>query len=115
MARTSAINRELIRENALDMSSLATVRANSSLDRTFQGELDFGAVFLEGTLPKYGFCRCVAWALGVVVPSAGLIARGVAIEYPRGPPLCPQAVRLNASVSASAGVFDLVFTAIWPF
>ena len=38
-------------------------------------------MFFPGTLPKYGFCRCVAWALGVVVPSAGLIGFGVVIEY----------------------------------
>jgi len=41
--------------------------------------------FLDGTLPRYGFCRWVACALGVVVPSAGLMGRGVVTEYPRGP------------------------------
>jgi hypothetical protein len=57
---------------------------------------------------------CVACALGVVVPSAGPMGRGVATEYPKGPSVCPQAVRLNVSASANPGIFDLsrVFTAI---
>src|SRR6266436_5371461 len=48
-------------------------------------------VFFDGTLPRYGFSRCVACALGFVVPSAGLIGRGVATEYPRASGVCPQA------------------------
>jgi len=73
----------------------------------------FVPVFLDGTLPRYGFCRCVAWALGVVVPSAGLMGRGVAIEYPRGASVCPQAVTLNVTATAKLGIFKFtcVFTA----
>src|SRR5258708_21113277 len=47
-------------------------------------------VFLDGTLPRYGFWRWIACALGVVVPSAGLVGRGRGTEYPGGPPGCPQ-------------------------
>src|ERR1700689_4708248 len=57
----------------------------------------FVPVFFDGTLPRYGFCRCVAWALGVVVPSAGLMGWGVAIEYPSGSKLCPKALCLRAT------------------
>ena len=69
----------------------------------------FEPVFFAGLLPRYGFCRCVAWAFGVVVPSAGLIGRGVATEYPRGPSVSPQAVRLKAK--AATKVF--AFSAVW--
>ena len=69
----------------------------------------FEPVFFDGTLPRYGFWRCVAWAFGVVVPSAGLIGRGVATEYPRGLSVCPQAVKLKAK--AITKIF--VFPALW--
>src|SRR5258705_12088697 len=75
-------------------------------------------VFLDGMLPRYGFCRCVACALGVVVPSAGLIGRGVAIEYPRGPWVCAETIRPEAKRSIEPSIleagsrFPIIFCAI---
>src|SRR5712692_964040 len=75
----------------------------------------FVPVFFDGTLPRYGFCRCVAWALGVVVPSAGLIGRGVATEYPSGFRLCPDATAVDARISAAPSTRDRVrlFRLVW--
>src|SRR6266849_2407144 len=63
-------------------------------------------VFFDGMLPRYGFCRCVACALGVVVPSAGLIGRGVATEYPSGLRLCPGAGTVDARMNAALSTRD---------
>src|SRR5580693_9765808 len=68
----------------------------------------FVPVFFHGTLPRYGFCRCVAWALGVVVPSAGLMGRGVATEYPSGFKPCPDMTAVDARMNTAAAAHDLV-------
>src|ERR1700733_11324156 len=68
----------------------------------------FVPVFFDGTLPRYGFCRCVAWALGVVVPSAGLIGRGVATEYPSGFKPCPDMAAVDARMNTAAAARDIV-------
>jgi len=46
-----------------------------------------------------------------VVPSAGLKGRGVVIEYPRGPWVCAEAIRLEANKSV-VNVFKFGFCAI---
>src|SRR5579862_3100815 len=66
----------------------------------------FVPVFLDGTLPRYGFCRCVAWALGVVVPSAGLMGRGVATEYPSGFSPCPDMTAVDATTNTAPAARD---------
>src|SRR5580698_4432095 len=68
----------------------------------------FVPVFFDGTLPRYGFCRCVAWALGVVVPSAGLIGRGVATEYPSGFIPCPDITAVDARTNIVPAARDRV-------
>src|SRR5579863_6162081 len=66
----------------------------------------FVPVFFDGTLPRYGFCRCVAWALGVVVPSAGLMGRGVATEYPSGFIPCPDITVVDATTNIAQTTRD---------
>src|SRR5580658_4398851 len=68
----------------------------------------FVPVFFDGTLPRYGFCRCVASALGVVVPSAGLMGRGVATEYPSGFSPCPDMTGVDARRNTAPATRDLV-------
>jgi hypothetical protein len=50
----------------------------------------------------------VASALGLVVPSAGLIGRGVATEYPSGFRLCPEATAVDVRINAAPSTRDRV-------
>ena len=50
----------------------------------------------------------MAWALGVAVPSAGLMGRGVATEYPSGFKPCPDMTAVHATINTAPAARDLV-------
>ena len=48
----------------------------------------------------------MAWALGVVVPLAGLMGRGVATEYPSAFSPCPDMTAVDATTNTAQATRD---------